>query len=258
MNNQTDHTEEMEIDLLHLAKVLWKKVWVIIISIVLCGALTLSYAVFLITPEYKSSAMMYVNNSSISLASTSISLTDLNAAKSLLEVYVIILSSRTTLEAVIETAQLDYTYEELSKMVKADAVNNTEVFEVVATSDDPAEAKLIVDTITEILPDRIANILDGSSVRVVDRAVRSDIRTSPSYTKYTAIGMVLGAVLSCAVIILIDLLNTTVRNEEYLLERYDLPILSVIPDMTNKKSHAYGYYKEYYKQEQDENSGSQQ
>ena len=54
---------------------------------------------------------------------------------------------------------------------------------------------MIVDTIVKILPDRIADIVDGSSVRVVDHAVLPTQRSSPSYTKYTLIGLILGFVV---------------------------------------------------------------
>lgn len=74
-----------------------------------------SYAKFLIVPLYESKAMMYVNNSSLSLGNTSFSISsgELSAAQSLVETYIVILKSRLTLNAVIEKADLPYTYEEL-------------------------------------------------------------------------------------------------------------------------------------------------
>lgn len=249
MNNSHASGDELEIDLLHLLRVLWQKAWIIALSIILCGAIAFSYALFFITPQYEARAMMYVNNSSFSVGSTSFSISssELSAAKSLLDIYVIILGSRITLEAVIDEAGLDYTYEQLDKMVSASSVNGTEVFEIVATSSDPAEAKLIVDTIQNILPDRIAEIVDGSSVRIVDTAVVPVTRSSPSYTRYAMIGMLLGAVLSCGVIVVVDLLNNTVRSEDYLIERFDIPLLAVVPDMHESKHSSYGYYSAYEK-----------
>ena len=74
--------DEVEIYLLHLAKLLWKKAWVIAIATVLLGAVMFAYSVFFIAPQYKSTAMMYVNNNSLSLsgASVSFSATQLTAA----------------------------------------------------------------------------------------------------------------------------------------------------------------------------------
>lgn len=248
MNNNNINLEnnEIEIDLLHLVKVLWKNAFVIAICTVLLGAITFSYAFFFVTPQYQAKAMMYVNNSSFTVgsASFSISSSELTAAKSLLDTYVIILKSRTTMEKVLEETGLDYSYEQISDMVTASAVNSTEVFQIVATSSDPVEARLIVDTIVKILPDRIADIVDGSSVRLVDRAVIPTQRSSPSYTKYAMIGLILGFVCSCGIIILFDLMDTTIRDEEYLYQRYNMPVLAVVPDAyeTRKGSYSYSHY----------------
>lgn len=245
MNTQIVNNEEMEIDLLRLVKVLWQKAWIIILCMILLGVTAFSYALFFVTPQYQSRAMMYVNNSSLSLGGTSfsISASELTAAKSLLDVYIIILNSRVTMEKVLDEAGLDYTYEQISGMVRAESVNSTEVFQIIATSSDPAEAELIVDTIVKILPDRIADIVDGSSVRLVDQAVLPTHRSSPSYTKYAMIGMILGFVLSCGVIIVLDLMDTTIHDEEYLDQKYGIPVLAVVPDAYGSKiGHSYSQY----------------
>ncbi len=249
MNNQAVNAvnqEEIEIDLLHIIKLLWKKIWIIAIAMILVGALCFSYAAFFVEPQYESTALMYVNNSSLSLGGTgfSISATELSAAKSLLEIYVVILQTRLTLEQVIEEANLDYTYEQLKKMVSAKAVNGTEIFSVTVTSGDPAEAQRIVSTIVDVLPDRISEVVDGSSVRLVDYPVIATHRTSPSYTKFAMIGILVGLVASCGVIIVMDLLDTTVRSEDYLNQKYDIPVLAVVPDANAFHKGSY-YYKSY-------------
>lgn len=248
MNNQivpASENDEIEIDLLHLVKVLWKKAWIIILCSILLGAIMFSYAFCFVTPQYESKAMMYVNNSSISFGGTSLSISsgELSAAKTLLQIYIIILESRTTLETVIDIADLEYTYEELEKMVEATSVNGSEVFQIVATSEDPAEAELIVDTIVDVLPNRIAEIVDGSNVRLVDSAILPTERSSPSYTKFALIGLLLGFVGSCGVIVVIDLMDTTIRDDDYLFQRYNIPVLAVVPDANQKTNKAYAYYK---------------
>jgi len=248
MDNQRNK-EEIEIDLLHIAKLLWKKAWIIAISIILAGAALFSYSVFFITPQYKATAKMYVNNSSISLGSTSVSISSgqLTAARSLLDTYIVILKTRTTFERVIEKSGINRTYGELMNMVSAEAVNETDVFSITATSDDPAEAELIVDTIVEILPERISDIVDGSSVRIVDHAILPTARSSPNYTRNAVLGMILGFLFSAAIIIIVDLMDSSVRDEEYLTQRYDIPLLAVIPDSYSSRKSSYKkYYGKYY------------
>ncbi len=247
MNNQASNevidNNVVEIDLLDMIKLLWHNLWIILVSMVLCGSILFTSVMFLVTPQYTASAMLYVNNSSISVGSSSISISasQISAARSLLDLYVIILESRTTLEQAIEKAELPYSYAELRDIVSANAVNETEIFTISATCDNADDAKLIVDTLVDILPERISDILDGSSVRLVDSAVRPVSRSSPSYTRFGMIGVILGAVVSCAFIIIRDLMNNAVDDEDYLRSRYNIPLLAVIPDAFNTSGKPYGY-----------------
>lgn len=231
-----DEKDTIEIDLLSLTQAIWKRIWLVLASVVMGAVAAFLVAAFLITPLFESKAMLYVNNSSISVGSTSFSIStgELSAAQSLVKTYIVIMQSRQTLNAVIEQADLPYTYDELKEMISAASVNNTEIFEIVATSTDPEEAELIVNTISDILPDKIADIVEGSSVRVVDYGVVPVYPVSPNVTKFALVGFLLGGVLSVGVIILLELLNNSIRSEDYLIQTYDLPVLAVVPAMTRK------------------------
>ncbi len=236
MENEKD---TIEIDLLALARAVWKRVWLVIAAVLVCGAAAFSYAKFLITPLYEAKALMYVNNSSISVGSASFSISsgELSAAQSLVKTYIVIMQSRQTLNEVIEQADLPYTYEELLPMVTAAPVNDTEIFEITVTDADPQEAELIANTIADVLPDKISDIVEGSSVRVVDYAVVPVYPVSPSVTKYAMMGVLLGGVLSVGVIVLMELLNESIRSEDYLIQTYNLPVLAVVPTMEHVEKH---------------------
>lgn len=241
MDNQKK-TEEY--DLQELIGALLHRWWIIVLAILVAGSAAFGFTYFCIDPLYKSSTLLYVNNSNVSLGSTSftISNADLTAAQKLVDTYVVILQSRTALNEVIEEAGLDYTYEELKEMISASAVNSTEVFEVVVTSKSAAEAELIANTIANVLPDKIADIVSGSDVRIVDYAVIASRRASPSFTRNTAIGMLIGAVVSAAIIIFAYMFDENIRTEDYLTQTYpEIPLLSVIPDMSELRQRS-GYY----------------
>ncbi len=245
MNNRNTN-DKSEIDLLHLVKLLWHKAWLIVLVMILLGALAFSYAMFLVTPMYQATAKMYVNNQSLSVGGATISLSDISAAKELLNTYVEILKTRETLDQVIENTGVAYTYEDLVKMISASSVNDTEIFAITVTSPDPAEAKLIVDEIVNVLPDSITNVIDDTRPRLVDKAVTPVDRSSPSYTRYAIIGMLVGFVLTCGIIIIIDLMDTTMRSEDYLTQNYsEIPVLAIVPDMYETKKRSYSYYYSY-------------
>lgn len=239
--------KEMEIDLLELFSAILQKWWIVLISLLVGGIVAFGGTKLFVTPLYQSDILIYVNNSSISLGSASVSISsgDISAAKTLVSTYGVILNSRLTIEEVNEKAGLDYTYEELSSMITSAAVNSTEVFQVTVTDPDAEEACLIANTIAEIFPGIISEIIDGSSARVVDLAVVSPTRSSPSYSKNAIVGMLVGAVLSVAVICAVYLLNDKLTSEDWLLQTWkeEIPLLSVIPDTTAKQKSGYRYYK---------------
>ena len=232
-----------EIDLIALFKALWKRVWIIIVCAVIAGAALFAYAKFRITPRYSASTMLYVNNGgTIDVKSYKISASDLSTAQSLVSTYIVILNSRTCLNEVIAEAGLDYTYAQLNSMISASAVDETEIFKVTVTSTNPDEAALIANTIADVLPEKISDIVDGSSVRVVDYAVVSTNRISPNYTRYAILGAVVGAVASAVLIIILQLLDDIIHADEYITDTYpDIPLLATIPDLTRHNKSAYSY-----------------
>ena len=245
--NQTEKgkKEYFTIDIMHILTSVWKRVWVVLVCGVLGAVIGFSIASFAITPTYSSAIMLYVNNSSLSIggASFSISSSEITAAQSLVKTYGSLLKNRTTLETVIEKCGVKYTYEELYAMIETSAVNDTEILQVRVTSTDPYEAAKIANCIAEVLPKRISEIIEGSSMAVVDSAVVNLNKVSPSITKHVVIGGVLGGLISLAVLIVMAVMDDTIHDEEYILNNYDYPILAKVPDLHIADSKGYAYYK---------------
>lgn len=235
--------ELVEIDLLRLLQAVWRHIVLVVLAALLCGGAGFAAAYWLLPVKYQASALLYVNNSAISVGSSTISLSDLSASKSLVNTYIVILNTRLTLNDVMEEAGVDYTFSEMKSMVSAEALNGTEIFEVKVTSESPEEAELLANTIAKILPDKIAQIVDGSSVRTVDWAVVPEVRCSPSYSKYAMAGILLGVLLSAGFIVFRELLDDQIHSEEDLLQTYSLPVLAAIPDLFNTQpKKGYGSY----------------
>lgn len=236
MENRND--SELEIDVLRLLQSLWRKAWVILLVTILAGSAAFAGTAILIRPKYRAEALMYVNSSNISVGGTkvSISQSELTAAQTLVDTYIVIMNTRTTLEDVIEQTGVPYTYEELRKMITAEAVNGTEVFSIQVVSKSPSEAETLANAIARILPEKIASIVEGSSARIVDYAVVPAKKDSPSLIKSTAIGAVLGFFLTCGVVVVQDLMDDLIHDADYLTQTYDVPVLAVIPDLLSTKS----------------------
>lgn len=237
--------DEIEINIGWVVRAIMNRAWRVIMASVLCAAIAFGYTFQFITPQYQSTAMFYVNNNSFSVGDAALSITsgDLVTSRGLVDSYIVILKTRETLNEVIDYTGLDLTYGEVSNMISAAAVNETEIFRVTVTNPDPQEAEKIASAIAYILPKRISNIIDGTSAKIVDSAVAPAGPSSPSYTKNTLIGFLLGFLMSTGLIALKEISDTTIRSEEDIEHVCAHPVLTMVPDMqaSGKKNSDYYY-----------------
>ncbi len=235
--------DSYDFDIIQIAKLLLKKFWVL----VLCGILTLAIGLacvrLLVTPKYSSSVMLYVNNrstaASVDKLAAGLSSSDLSVAQSLVDTYIVILKTRTTLNAVIEKAGVDYTYEQVKQMISAQSVDSTEVFSVKITCENPKVAQLLAATIGEVLPQQISSIVVGTSAKIVDYAVVDNEAVSPNYLIGAAILFILGAMAGCVAVVVRDMTDDIIHSEDYLLQTFDAPVLAVIPNLSAESHSSY-------------------
>jgi len=258
--NKVQKNEEMEIDIGRVIRTVLSRIWLVLLVTVLSGVITFVASFFLITPKYEASAKFYVNNSSRlpGDGAASMSSGDLSTSRNLVDSYMVILNTKETILDVIAYTQSDLTYEDIKDMIDARAVNETEIFEVTITSEDPKEALELADAISKILPERISTIIDGTSAKVVETAILPVKPSSPSYPLNTAIGALFGFTLIAAIIILREIFDVTIRNEEDINQCCKHPILAAVPDMTAPSKGGSYYDKNKKKKSGAYSAGAQQ
>ena len=234
MNNKPVRQEDT-IDLLELAKILLHRWIIILVVTVLTGAACFGFFHFTTDTSYSATIKMYVNADALSVSS-SISVSTLNTSSSLVPIYKEIVNTHLVLDKVGKLLNnegysgIDYYYLTENKMIECSALNNTPVFQIKVTDTDPERAIEIANTIAKVLPTEIANIIDGSSARIVDSALSAE-RLSRGVLKNSAIGAMLAFVIMCFIIIMNDyFLNDSISDVKYLEETFpDIPVLGNIP-----------------------------
>ena len=241
MTKKQENDKELFIDLRQIFTALLHRAWLIVIVGLVAGIAMFVYTSFFVAPKYSSSVMLYVNNKAISMDDITISASDLSASQSLIDTYIVILKNRTTMEEVAEKSGLPYRYDQLMGMVSTQKVEGTEVFKVTVTTEDPYEAAHIANCISEVLPLRIEEIIDGSSMRIVDSAVVNTGKVSPNISSDTIKAFAIAVFLAAAAIVLLAIIDDTIRTEDQISRNYDLPILAIIPDFDEKNKSSYYY-----------------
>lgn len=254
-----------EINLAELLSALLRKIWLVVLCAVVAGALVYAYTVNFITPMYQSRITVYVNNTVINNANNnmSISATDLATSQRLVATYISILESDRVLDPVAGKVGHGLTAAHIRSMMAAAPMNDTEVFEVRISNSNPKMAATIANAIAEVAPEKIEEIVVGSSTRIIDTAKVAASPYAPNRSRNTIFGMIAGALVAICVVVLQTLLDVRVKNEEDLALISSAPVLGLIPDLAMESKDSYGYsgykysaYRSTYKAET--NSGSEE
>ena len=245
MERRAAMEEEETVDLLPLFMALYKRWYLIAIVSVLSAVMFWLGSYMFLTPTYRTSCRVYVNNMLDSSEKTSVTTSDLSASRSLANTYSEIISGRTVLTEAAQKLGLARDYKQLSSSISVSTSDLSEIITITVIDTSPEIAQALARSIIEIAQEHVSDIVDGSSMRVIDAPYYPTSIYSPSYSKNTVIGFLLGAVLSAGGIILLTLLDNRVKDEDSLERRFNIVVLGSIPDIeeAGKASSrgAYGY-----------------
>ncbi len=229
MDNETKQLEtnnnEIEIDLGALFMALVHHWFRIVISVVLMAAVFLLIAMFLITPEYSSTSILYVLSRSTSITSY----TDIQVGSNLTNDYAEVVAGRPVLEQVCVNLGLNYTYSEIKKKVSVNNPSDTRMINITVTDPVPENAKIIADEIATVSSAYISQKMDQDPPEIIQYAYVNTNRSSPSYRRYTVIGAVLGLVLAVAVVWITYLANDTIMTPEDMESKIGMQVLGTLP-----------------------------
>ncbi len=248
-DNIYENQEEVKIDLgkFFLGKLIsefLRKWWIIIVCGFIVAAIALGVTYKFITPMYRASVTIYVNNTRADQEVDNITSSSLSAATRLVATYVNIIKSDTVLTEVAISGNLPYSPNQIRGMLTAAKVENTEMFKVSVTNANPETAAQIANTIAEVAPAKIEEFVEGSSTKVIDYAKVPTGRFTPSYRANVLIGFGVGLALAVLYITLNCFLDVRIRSAEELNVIFDLPVLGQVPTFGSYSSSMkkkYGY-----------------
>lgn len=220
---------EETIDLREYFFILKKKMWIIATSAIICGLVSGLISFFVLKPVYEANTSLIVNkevNNETTQMSTS---DDLNFVQKLAVTYGEIIKSRTVITSTIDKLNLDMTYEELSEAVSITNVANTQIIKVSVQNTSPLLATRICNTIPQIFSTEVQRIVKASGVEVIDKAMVPENPIKPNKMMNIAIATVLGAMVSVFVILLMEALNTKVKEPKDIEEKLGIPVFGVVP-----------------------------
>ena len=224
--NTDKRQQDTEIDLLLLLRVLLSRIWLIAIAAVVLGIGAFVFSAFVLNKQYQSTAQMYIISRQNEGTTT---YSDLQTSTQLVKDYKVLVTSRPVLEQVIGNLGLDMTTGQLENCITVSSATDSRVLTLAVTSSDPYMSKMIVDSLADVSAERICSVMQLDSANIFEYGNIPTSPASPSVKKYTMIGILLGIVLSSAVIIIIYLVDDTIKTSDDITEYLELSTLALIP-----------------------------
>ena len=143
--------------------------------------------------------------------------------------YMELVKSRPVLEKAISKLKLDMEPEELAEMITTETPTDTRIMSISVTDDDPKEAKQIADTLRKAVSVQITEIMNADSVNTVEEGNLPTSPSSPNVKKNMMLGALLGLVISMGFVVLIFILDDTVKTPDDVEKYLGLNVLTSIP-----------------------------
>ena len=220
------HDDEMEIDLREIFYALKKRIFMILAVGLLCGCLSCVYTKFFMTPVYTSTSSMLVLTKETTLSS----LADLQMGSQLTKDYTVLTTSRDVLQKVIENQELNISYKALKSCITLDNPTDTRILNVSVTYPDAEKAKAIVDELANVASSYIGDKMEVIPPKIIEDGEIPTVQTSPSMSKNTMLGLLAGLILSAGIVVVITIMNDSIKTEDDIEKYLGISTLAVVPD----------------------------
>lgn len=228
--------EEDTIDLGAIFNLLLARIGWIILMGVLVGIVAFVITKFVIVPKYTTSTQILVineNKNAADSAGNAVNFSNIQSSTYLAKDYVYMITSKPVMQQVISELGLqDISYSDLASQISVTTPDDTRILIISVTDENPVKAKQIADSVRENSIEHIQSVIGTDTVRSIDGDIGAVVPTSqssPNVKRDTILGVLLGIIIACAIIILRYILDDSIKTEEDVHNRIGLSVLVNMP-----------------------------
>ena len=237
MNNTVEESNNT-IDLGRLMAILRKHFKMLIVWTLLAGVLGFAVAQFVVVPKYTATTEILVNQKHTN-DSNGQAYNNQQADIQMINTYKDIITNQVILNKVSHELNSAETVREygrsynmpvakLKNAIKISTQQNSQVFSVAVKTDDPNLSAATANTIARVFKKQIKKIMSVNNVTIVSRATVPDSPSFPNVKLFTLVGAVFGLLFSIIYLIIKELMDTTVKNDEFMTNELGLTNLGHI------------------------------
>lgn len=205
------------------------RLWIIISTVLMaCALCAFKYMTY--NPQYTAQTSILIT-SDLEEEGNSKTSSDYNVNSNILMTFSEVINSQTLQSKVRDELQTD----NLGYISVSNSSGSVIRISVVHT--DPAMAALIANTTGQVFNDMVHEMMSDISLTTLDPAVIPQFTEGIGLVKFIVIGAAIGFVLVIAVILLIEMLDNTLKLPKDVEKEIQIPILGAIPDVEPELKH---------------------
>ncbi len=226
-----------EIDIRTLVIVLLRRLkWIVAVAVV--GAILMGGYTALFVPEtYQSSFSLYIRSATVIQEGQSITASGLQTAQTLVQEYVELLNTDYVLDEVaskVAEKGCKMSTKAVRSAINMSQSGETALLKISANTTDPRASKEICDAMSQVAPEKIQEVMESGKITITSKASMG-VKSGPNVVRNAMLGAILGLVASCALFLIIHLMDRTVSDERELKRRMDVPVLGGVPNISTDK-----------------------
>ncbi|WP_281885444.1 YveK family protein [Paenibacillus sp. YYML68] len=234
----------MELDLRDYLKIIKKRIWLILVFVLLCTLTTGVVSYFFMTPVYEASTKLIVNKSNEQQGLQQVDINSVNLNIRLIETYKEVIKTPRIMDKVAkEYPQFNLTAEQLIKKVRVSSVNNTQVMTLIVQDNSYNKAADIVNAVSRVFQQEIPQIMKVDNVSLLNEAIYIDnpVPVKPNPKLNIAISFIVSLMIAIGLAFLFDYMDDSIKTEEDVKQYLNLPTVAMIAkikeeDLANPKS----------------------
>lgn len=217
--------------LLELFKLLRKHLALVIVLPIVLAVATAGVSWGLLDNQYTAKVSVYVLNSKEKEgAANTTAYNDLTASQLMANDIATLAKSDTVQEKTAQSLGMESLKD---YKISVESSTTTRVIDISVTAEKAEAASIVANEIAKVLSTVAQQVMGVESVNVVDQAKVPVEPSGPSRAMYTAVAFLAGIFLAVAIVVVLDMVNTRVRNPEEAEELLGLPVIGRIPTIKN-------------------------
>lgn len=223
---------EEEIKFVELLSILKKRMSWVIHSALIGILLTAIYTFFIATPIFSSTVQLLVNRTQ---QTEMIQQSDINTNLQLINTYKDIIRGPVILDEVRESLNIDGSHSSLANRITVSNQDNSQVFSIQVTDENPNNAAIIANTTAIVFQDNLDDIMNVDNVTIISQALPSQSPVSPNNLLNIAIGLVIGAMAGVGLAFLLEFMDNNVKDEKFIVDELGWVSLGRISEMNEEE-----------------------